>query len=82
MATSSIGQGPFDNNGVIHHSAERNSEKPRYPLTNHDNLVNSGQWDVQGNVVVMDFAKAFNKAPYQHLFSKLHHYGIQGTTLD
>ena len=31
---------------------------------------------------MMDFAKAFNKVPYQCLLSKLHHYGIEGTTLD
>ena len=41
-------------------------------------VAHGGQW----HVVVMDFAKAFNKVPYQCLPGKLHHYGIQGKRLD
>ena len=28
------------------------------------------------------FQKAFNKVSHQHLFHKLHHYGIRGNLLD
>ena len=43
-----------------------------------DSVAHGGQVDV----VIMDFAKAFDKVPYQRLLGKLHHYGIQGSTLD
>ena len=34
----------------------------------------------QTDVVIMGFAKAFDKISYQHLIGKLHRYGIQGST--
>ena len=43
-----------------------------------DTVADGGQIDV----VIMDFAKAFDKVPYQRLLGKLHHYGIQGSTLN
>ena len=42
-----------------------------------DHVAAGGQTDV----VIMDFVKAFNNVPYQHLIGKLHRYGIQGSTL-
>ena len=30
---------------------------------------------------IVDFSKAFNKVSHQHLYQKLHHYGIRGDTL-
>ena len=35
----------------------------------------------QTNVIFLDFSKAFDKASHQHLFHKLHHYGIRGDLL-
>ena len=43
-----------------------------------DKVVDDGQVDI----VIMAFAKAFDKAAYQRLLSKLHHYGIQDSDLD
>ena len=31
----------------------------------------------QTDVIFLDFSKAFDKVSHQHLFHKLHHYGIQ-----
>ena len=39
----------------------------------------------QTDVIFLDFSKEFDKVSHQHLFHKLHHYGIQGdlyTNLD
>jgi len=36
----------------------------------------------QTDVILLDFLKAFNKVSHQHLFHKLHHYGIRGNLLD
>ena len=35
----------------------------------------------QTDVIFLDFSKAFDKASHQHLFHKLHHYGIRGDLL-
>ena len=37
--------------------------------------------DEQTDVIFLDFSKAFNKVSNQHLFHKLHHYGIRGDLL-
>ena len=34
----------------------------------------------QTDVIVMDFAKAFDKVPHKRLLHKLNHYGVRGTT--
>lgn len=41
------------------------------------NLDHGGQMDM----IILDFSKAFDKVPHQHLISKLQFYGIQGSTL-
>ena len=49
--------------------------------TTHDlafNLNNKGQTDV----ILLDFSKAFDKVPHEHLILKLQYYGIRGNTLD
>ena len=35
----------------------------------------------QTDVIFLDFSKAFDKVSHQHLFHKLHHYGIRGDLL-
>jgi len=42
-----------------------------------ESLNNQGQTDT----ILLDFSKAFDKGSHQHLYQKLHHYGIQGDTL-
>ena len=34
----------------------------------------------QTDVIIMDFAKAFDKVPHRRLLYKLDHYGIRGST--
>ena len=41
------------------------------------NLNNKGQTDV----MLLDFSKAFDKVPHEHLFLKLQYYGIEETHL-
>ena len=43
-----------------------------------DNLSNNLHNNQQTDILVMDFAKAFDKVCYSLLTHKLHHYGIQG----
>ena len=47
-------------------------------VSNLDRAVNSGH--KQTDVIVMDFAKAFDKAPHKRLLYKLDFYGIRGST--
>jgi len=35
----------------------------------------------QVDIILLDFAKAFDKVPYQRLLHKLHYYGVRGKTL-
>ena len=34
----------------------------------------------QTDVIIMDFAKAFDKVPHKGLLTKLHYYGTRGST--
>jgi hypothetical protein len=45
-------------------------------------LVTSLSKGGQVDVIIMDFAKAFDKVPHNQLLGKLHHLGIQGLTLN
>ena len=36
----------------------------------------------QTDAILLDFSKAFDKVSHQHLYHKLHHYGIRGNTLE
>ena len=47
-------------------------------VSNLDRAVNSGH--KQTDVIVMDFAKAFDKVPHKRLLYKLDFYGIRGST--
>ena len=41
------------------------------------NLDHGNQMDM----IILDFSKAFDKAPHQRLISNLQFYGVQGSTL-
>ena len=45
-------------------------------------LSKSNDERIQTDIIIMDFAKAFDKVPHRHLLYKLEYYGITGTTLD
>ena len=46
-----------------------------------DELAEHMSRGAQTDVIVMDFSKAFDRVPHRRLLHKLHHYGIQGNTL-
>ena len=47
-------------------------------VSNLDRALNRGHR--QTDVIIMDFAKAFDKVPQRRLLYKLHFYGIRGST--
>ena len=47
-------------------------------VSNLDRALNRGHR--QTDVIIMDFAKAFDKVPHKRLLCKLHYYGIRGST--
>ena len=50
-------------------------------LSLHEDLTKARNDKLQTDLVVMDFAKAFDKVSHRHLTAKLDHYGIRGSTL-
>ena len=47
-------------------------------ISNLDGTVNRGH--MQTDMIIMDFAKAFDKVPHRRLLHKLDYYGIRGST--
>ena len=47
-------------------------------ISNLDGAMNRGH--KQTDLIIMDFAKAFNKVPHRRLLHKLDYYGIRGST--
>ena len=47
-------------------------------ISNLDGAVNRGH--KQTDLIIMDFAKAFDKVPHRRLLRKLEYYGIRGST--
>ena len=47
-------------------------------ISNLDGAMNQGH--KQTDLIIMDFAKAFDKVPHRRLLHKLDHYGIRGST--
>ena len=47
-------------------------------ISNLDGAVNRGH--KQTDLIIMDFAKAFDKVPHRRLLHKLEYYGIKGST--
>lgn len=50
-------------------------------LSLYNDLASSRHRKVQTDLIIMDFAKAFDKVSHKRLAIKLHHYGIRGTNL-
>ena len=74
----------LDDNNILfanQHGFRKNySCEPQLILAVEDlamNLDHGGQMDM----IILDFSKAFDKVPHQHLISKLQSYGIKGSTL-
>ena len=44
--------------------------------------MKSNNENIQTDIIIMDFAKAFDKVSHRHLLYKLNHYGITGCTLE
>ena len=47
-------------------------------VSNLDGAINRGH--KQTDLIIMDFAKAFDKVPHRRLLNKLDYYGIRGST--
>ena len=47
-------------------------------ISNLDGAVNRGHKET--DLIIMDFARAFDKVPHRRLFHKLEYYGIRGST--
>ena len=47
-----------------------------------DDIVRNFDSNIQTDIVVLDFSKAFDKVPHDRLLLKLSSYGIQGRLLD
>lgn len=45
-------------------------------------LQSTNNSNAQTDLIIMDFAKAFDKVPHRHLLYKLNHFGITGNTLN
>ena len=59
---------------------KNNSRESQLILTVEDLAMNLDHGD-QMDMIMLDFSKAFDKAPHQRLISKLQFYGVQGSTL-
>ena len=61
-----------------HYARECNFEEKTKQTSNLDGAVNRGH--KQTDLIIMDFAKAFDKVPHRRLLHKLDFYGIRGST--
>ena len=66
---------------VQHGFRSKHSCKSQLLITT-DEFIQNFEGKTQTDVVVLDFSKAFDVVPHQHLLHKLNHYGIRGTTLN
>jgi hypothetical protein len=83
ILTSSISKHLEENNILTtyqHGFRKRRSTESQLLVTSYD-LIKSLDSQVQTDVIIMDFQKAFDKVPHNRLLHKTHYYGIQGATL-
>ena len=57
--------------------------RPEYSCQTHlinfiENIQHAMDQQKQVDLILVDFSKAFDTVPHQHLLTKLAHYGIQG----
>ena len=72
----------LENNNDLQHGfrPSRSCETQLISFLQH--VSQSNNQNIQTDVVIMDFAKAFDKVPHQHLFYKLKYYGISCNAYD
>ena len=70
----------FKNKTNEHGFRPGRSRETQLLITSND-LAKSLDKGEQVDAIVLDFSKAFDRAPYQRLLSKLHHYGIRDSLL-
>ncbi|MCG8046535.1 MAG: reverse transcriptase family protein, partial [Candidatus Thiodiazotropha endolucinida] len=75
----------LDRHNALHDSqhgfrARRSCETQLLTLVHE--LSSSLDKRIQTDMNVLDFSKAFDRVPHQRLLSKVHHYGIRGSTLN
>ena len=49
-------------------------------ITMYHDLAQALDSNIQTDMIVLDFSKAFDRVPHQRLLKKIHHYGVQGNT--
>ena len=70
-----------ENNNILYllqHGFRRGRSYETQLIEFIDDLSSNLQKNQQTDVLIMDFAKAFDKVCHSHLVHKLHHYGIRG----
>jgi hypothetical protein len=73
----------LENNNILsenqHGFRRKRGTESQLILTSHD-LLKSLDQSIQTDVIIMDFAKAFDKVPHQRLVHKMEYYGIGSST--
>ena len=64
----------------LQHGFRRNRSCETQLISFIHELMSNHDKDIQSDIILMDFAKAFDKVPHNHLLYKLHWYGVQGNT--
>ena len=76
FGVSPVNYSDSDSGGI--YNGKKKKKKTGYPHdSNLDRALNRSHR--QTDVVIMDFAKAFDKVPHRRLLYKLHYYGIRGS---
>jgi hypothetical protein len=74
----------LDNHHILvnfQHGFRRNHSCETQLLTTVEDLARHRDQNVQTNLLILDFSKAFDTVPHQRLLYKLKHYGVRGSTL-
>ena len=62
----------------IQHGFRKSHSRENQLLVTLEDLTKNLDHGKQSDLILLDFAKAFDTVPHQRLLPKLHHYGIQG----